>query len=456
MSGPVMRTTFIVLGALSVLAVLAPSFAEESYSPELQAKLAELRERGAPLSLAEAAPKAPPADQNAATLYTPLFQANFDPDKPEYPQGTDKGLNRLESRARTPSDLTSGDWATAEALRPVLATAEAQQALRVLREASRRPQCVFPVRWQDGIYAVFPHLPEFRRGTRLCAAQAMLDARAGDMSGALDWLGVCYRMADQAAQDPTLVAQLTGYSMLAMTNRAARAILCAADPTPDDAQMLLDHIDRLQVAPHLERALLGEQAMGLDCFRMIVDGKTNLAEIAELSGSDISPPNTPKLPAGPMKPYWELEALNYLKCMATVIERNKQPYRMTAALPDCDRMLRGETANLLSRTLVPVAYKFSRLRDRAVADLELLRTGLALRLIRSATGSYPASLDALGPTRVRDIFTGRDFIYRREGNGFRLYSVGINLRDDGRVGHELHPAGVAGSGTDDILWECAR
>lgn len=40
------------------------------------------------------------------------------------------------------------------------------------------------------------------------------------------------------------------------------------------------------------------------------------------------------------------------------------------------------------------------------------------------------------------------------GQGFKLYSVGINLRDDRGVGHQREPDGTGS--TDDIVWECAR
>jgi hypothetical protein len=45
-----------------------------------------------------------------------------------------------------------------------------------------------------------------------------------------------------------------------------------------------------------------------------------------------------------------------------------------------------------------------------------------------------------------DPFGGKDFIYRRRGAGYLLYSVGPNLRDDGAN------APVAEKRLDDIVW----
>jgi hypothetical protein len=63
------------------------------------------------------------------------------------------------------------------------------------------------------------------------------------------------------------------------------------------------------------------------------------------------------------------------------------------------------------------------------------RTGLACRLYKNRTGQYPENLEALVPGILKDVpvdpFTGKPLIYRREGEGFIVYSLGSNERDDG-------------------------
>ena len=62
---------------------------------------------------------------------------------------------------------------------------------------------------------------------------------------------------------------------------------------------------------------------------------------------------------------------------------------------------------------------------------------LALAEYRADRGSYPADLTDLVPkylkTMPRDTYTDAEFNYERKGDGFRLYSLGINgVDDDGR------------------------
>ncbi|HUT23256.1 MAG TPA: hypothetical protein VM492_02815 [Sumerlaeia bacterium] len=68
------------------------------------------------------------------------------------------------------------------------------------------------------------------------------------------------------------------------------------------------------------------------------------------------------------------------------------------------------------------------------ARIRIARLALACRAWRNDHGAWPASLDDLAPgcieTVPADPFTGRDFVYRVQDDGFVLYSVGRNGRDD--------------------------
>ena len=63
------------------------------------------------------------------------------------------------------------------------------------------------------------------------------------------------------------------------------------------------------------------------------------------------------------------------------------------------------------------------------------RMVLALGAFRAKRGAYPRELSELVPNYLRrlpkDIFTAQDFRYRRQGQGFVLYGVGSNAKDDG-------------------------
>jgi len=90
--------------------------------------------------------------------------------------------------------------------------------------------------------------------------------------------------------------------------------------------------------------------------------------------------------------------------------------------------------------------------DPCAMTFELDKLAFALAAYRAEQGSYPEKLDSLMPKYVAklpvDIFNNdADLHYRREGNGYVLYSVGINERDDGDKTCEEN---TEGEGWDDI------
>ncbi len=75
----------------------------------------------------------------------------------------------------------------------------------------------------------------------------------------------------------------------------------------------------------------------------------------------------------------------------------------------------------------------SLLRGRAKFRLFIIE--LALESFKAQAGHYPDSLAALEPKLSdeshRDPFSGQGMIYQRQENGYRLYSVGPDRKDDG-------------------------
>jgi hypothetical protein len=90
----------------------------------------------------------------------------------------------------------------------------------------------------------------------------------------------------------------------------------------------------------------------------------------------------------------------------------------------------------------------------AVARLQLSRLGFALAAYHADHGAFPESLGALVPENLSaaplDPYTDLPFVYERNDDGYRLYSVGENMLDDGGRTFDSEPRG------DDILIEVPR
>ncbi len=78
-------------------------------------------------------------------------------------------------------------------------------------------------------------------------------------------------------------------------------------------------------------------------------------------------------------------------------------------------------------------HLFSIARSKICVDLN--RQALALKIYKAEHGEYPEKLDGVIPGMLPKLptyyFSGRNFAYRKNGEGFILYSLGANRRDDG-------------------------
>jgi hypothetical protein len=92
-------------------------------------------------------------------------------------------------------------------------------------------------------------------------------------------------------------------------------------------------------------------------------------------------------------------------------------------------------------------------RDTALAQIAVCQAAMLLQAYRAEHGKYPAALQDLPSTKdlpvPLDPITDRPLIYRRHGQGFIVYSVGINGKDDGGLDRTrvVFP---------DIVWRCDR
>jgi hypothetical protein len=121
---------------------------------------------------------------------------------------------------------------------------------------------------------------------------------------------------------------------------------------------------------------------------------------------------------------WTFAALE--KLFADLESEAGTPYPQRRPVP--------EPSEIVARMVAPIFENVGRTHTRHVAHLRLLRAQLALHEHRARTGRLPASLGELDSklkTALTDPFAEKPFVYRLKGEGYLLYSLGPDLRDDG-------------------------
>lgn len=444
------------------------------YGRELERELSALKAQGKPLTLVEATTRNVHPEENAAPLYQALFGVQWLPEGKgvKTPQGLGPlSVEQMEvieeaikEKTNTPQFRAAVRKATP--LEPVLAK---------LREASLRPHAVFPVNWQDGPGALFPHLQYLRKAARLLVFHARAEAVRGRGDAALDALGIASRMAGHAAEDPTLINQLVGYAIDAMVCEAARVCLDDAPASPAAMARLSEALSRREFRPGFVRAMEGERAMGLDLYGWA--GTKSVPELVAMltGGTDqVLLFSMLRFYASPLAGPWrKLDELYYIRHWERDIELASRPWRESKTELEHRFPGPGNTSYagedfyrrppnrmlIIASMLLPVFSRASEKCDWAQAQTSLPQTALALKTYRAQHGAYPATLSGLAVPE--DPFSGKAFAYRRQGAGFKLYSLGPDLKDNkGQpilFGKDRKGPPESESGWDgDIVWESRR
>jgi len=101
-------------------------------------------------------------------------------------------------------------------------------------------------------------------------------------------------------------------------------------------------------------------------------------------------------------------------------------------------------------TLVPALEEFLRQQARYTPYIDTFKIMVGLKIYKQKYGKYPEKLQLLTPEILPflpvDPFTGKEFIYRIEKNGFLIYSLGENEKDDNGI---YNPK----ENKDDIGWK---
>lgn len=434
----------LVAGTIFVLGASAWTITNTRYSRMLERELASLRADGYALTLAEVKPKPVPDDQNAATIYMPLFQVNFDPKAGSPGNGQKTGLNRFA--------VDKGELKDILPERALIESPAAQDALAQLKAASLKPYAVFPVRWEDGFNALFPHLAQMRQGARLVRAEAMLQAHDGHLAAALDWLAVADRMAAHAGQEPTLIAQLVAVAMRAIGCWAAHEIITDTDLTPQLARPLYDQLAGADLTSGFERALRMEMVMGLTAIRQMTHDPKGFELMFSAEESPYPPGLLKLITHGPGATMMKLEEANYAHDMHEMIPTINQPYRLRPHPVSVSSTPRF--GHIFSSMLTPVLGRMGQKRDQSIAEVRQLQIVLALKAQKHSLGSYPGKLSGvIWSPPTEDPFSGKPFVYRRQGQGFLLYGIGPNLKDDG--GKEPSKRSKLDE-EGDMVWRCTR
>jgi len=424
----------------------------------LRWRLGKLHAAGIPTTWAKVAPPPVPDKDNAAIIYQQAFK-RLDVERRRY-----RGISDGEClRNFTADDPPSARATLYSRIQQILARNQA--ALRLIKQASARPQCRFPLRWDQSPPAMeFRHLGPLHTCADLLTAEALVAARQGDAAQVTDACRAAIRMSEHIASEPTMNSFLFAVRTEGSALGRLPDLLQDADLDPAMCQALFRELDGLDFAACFRRATITQ---GCETLWFFDEAKRRPGQVHRLLGDNfggeysgapgIATRAAASLYMSPLGKLFRLkEEIAFLDTFDEMLALTAKPYRTTAARW---RALERRTAAapfyyFITDTAAPLRRMITR-RDRAIADRNAMQVALALKAYRVARGEYPATLNALsaypGWKLPDDPFSGKPFAYRRiiaqraparpgilegrtaphKGAGFLLYSWGEDLTDDG-------------------------
>jgi hypothetical protein len=416
---------------------------------EYQEELA--RQNGFSLTSEDMRPRPPvKPEDNAAPIYRKMSAAFKE--VPKLKDGINEG--EVQNAANRPGKL---NLQAASAY-----ISRFTDALHLAKKASQKPRCDFGRDWSNPWSVEFPEYSQVKRASNLLSTRAVVRARSGDIEGAASDLRAMFRFVPHLSEEKTVISALVSIALEAI---AAKAVQNCSSFLAHDPQGLLQMTAVLNELPQIPDPMpfiKGDVYFGYGtCLQLkaISDQiererpSDSMAEPEMLF--DSHPFGNPTLLVLPPMIESDLcERAYAAKCLkfwngAFEGMKNDPNPKMNFG-SYLDKLSISEEnsyrpSDQLNRILFPVFgnigksfVKWSFYRQGTKAYIEVLQ-------FRNRTGAFPESLKKASIVSVEP-YGKTTFCYRKTDDGFRIYDVGLNGRDDGGLYSHETPKGVS---TDD-------
>lgn len=281
---------------------------------------------------------------------------------------------------------------------------------------------------QDTRAIQLPALARMRELTRYAAIRGLWESRQGNSGVALELFTLGLHVANDLENYPFLMGALTRISCVESVLNTVQSALYESEGPAMVSPEFWRELDKCLNPGNVLRAFDQERVYGHE-------------QVSQ----------TGLLGWGIMRPF---HALNLLKSREILLRLTGDVQRLDVAGQRAETEAvrnwteRASRLYLVAKITAPAYLRVLESHTRFFARAALCDAAMALKAHRRDNGAYPDSLAALKGRSSRglplDPYTGEPFLYRREGDGFILYSVGADLKDGGGIPES------------DIVWCAAR
>ena len=447
----ILKWTGIVIVGLLILSIIIHTVLNIVWGRELRAKLAELKAKGEPITIAEIRPAPVPDKENAAVLYNKVFMlmTSGEGGKPYIPNkegGEENKTIGIIEDVKFYSDISKWTEKQRQEVPKLVNSPDMQYIYALLEQASKRPECNFNLRYGDGAAMLLPHLAKMRSLARLLCVKALIEADAGKTDKSFNTVLTGLRISNHLKNEPVLISQLVRIACDRIVINCLEPLSSKYSISQERMKSLITELENHVGTEPFKKCMDTERIClaGVE-FNKLLKRKYSIKELKALFGSsddfflklvyiEVTPP---------FKPLLKKDFVCYLSFMSDMKELYNMSYSESViAGRNIELKLKTGISKycVLTRMLVPALTRVREQMSLHEAQIQVCRTGLALKIYKAKYGTYPDSLflhslDKLTPDILKkvpsDPFTDRNLIYKRAKHGFILYSLGSNMKDDG-------------------------
>ncbi|MCE5324729.1 hypothetical protein LLG46_15645 [bacterium] len=376
-------------------------------------EIANIKASGEPVCRADMEVNRLPGCQNAADVYIKAFKLISQ----HYKSQDFATLRQLIKPMNGTRDTRP--WAESK---PIVDKYE--EVFDLISQADKIDYCRFPLGWKEGLFPDTSMCQGMRNLATLTTARAILSAREGSMDKAGCNIESSLKMAASFSNEPALIPFLARIALIKMGTGAIYSALDYGSFSEAQTQRLMKLLSSNDLNTGYTHALITERAVGINKFY----------DLSRLSvGADHNTDIKSKKPSQVMRIIFSLDEKCYLDLMNKEIKNAGLSYRQAKQKGLLTQHLPRYA--ITTSIMIPLYVRIRIVRDTGIVSIDGAKIILMLESFRRKYGRYPLSLNELRQKlRVvlpKDIFSGNDFVYRPNGSGFLLYSIGEDLKDDG-------------------------
>jgi len=346
-------------------------------------------------------------------------------DGPEYRQACEPLPIVGWSEDEQPIPPPGEPWQDIEAVEAFLAK-YADEMAAAHAAAQRGGAARYPADYSQGWEVIVEHIQQARALARMLALEARVRAHRGDWPGAVRSIRDLHKLAGSLEREPLLTCQLVRYAIDGVARGTLQDLMEAEDFPAEQFASLQDLLRSIDYGEGLERALIGERAMGVSTF-----------DDAATLGHDVPAGLVRLVPRGD-----DLAMFIDSMSRAVAAARLEEPERLREfeALGDDLQDTFGNLGPIdrfryaFSAMLLPAVSSVATAEARNTAQDRAAAAVIAAERSRRKHGRLPKDLDELVPGFLAEVpvdpFSGEPLKYKAEDGKATVYTVGENRIDE--------------------------